>query len=219
MKSSATILALGSLGLFGLWAGLRRAPPARSAEPFIPIVTEFIDGRVAEDFLIRLSSYSRDQPVTVLLHTYGGIVGPCVQIANALSEWEAPTTAIVPIFALSGGTLIAISADLLSMGATASLSAIDPVFGCQRSQHSDDFDNPVMKRAAQEYLTSMTRVLDRILKNRGASQARSMLLGEKAPHGWPLSISDLEANGLSVQTADPKWVGVLRPLIGEPRCE
>ncbi|WAH44458.1 ATP-dependent Clp protease proteolytic subunit [Alicyclobacillus fastidiosus] len=50
-------------------------------------------------------------PIDLILHTPGGIVLASEQIAHALSHHPSKVTVFVPHYAMSGGTMIALSAD------------------------------------------------------------------------------------------------------------
>ena len=54
-----------------------------------------------------------------MLHTPGGLVLAAQQIASALADHPAPVTAVVPHYAMSGGTLIALAADEIVLDAHA----------------------------------------------------------------------------------------------------
>jgi hypothetical protein len=98
-----------------------------------------------------------DDRVTIVLHTLGGCVTACVLIANALQQFK-DSTAIVPYMAISGGTLIALSATRLEMGGRASLSAVDPQIMGQRVKHlAESKDKPSIAALAREYDVSMRK--------------------------------------------------------------
>ena len=52
-----------------------------------------------------------DQPIDLVLHTPGGLVLAAEQIAMALLERTGKVTVFVPHYAMSGGTLLALTAD------------------------------------------------------------------------------------------------------------
>jgi len=108
-----TTLAAGALvGAGYLGRRVQARAPLRTG--IIPIVVPFIDITVAEDVLAVMERLPDDR-VTLVLHTLGGCVTACVLIANALQKFK-DSTAIIPYLAISGGTLIALSATRLEMG-------------------------------------------------------------------------------------------------------
>ena len=97
-----------SIGLFGI--------------PFY----RFISIEDSEKILRAIRSTPKDKPIDLILHTPGGLVLAASQIARALKDHPAKTTVIVPHYAMSGGTLIALAADEIIMDPHAVLGPIDP---------------------------------------------------------------------------------------------
>ena len=64
--------------------------------------------------------------MAIIVHTPGGLVLAAAQIALALKEHKAKTIAIIPHYAMSGGTLIALATDELWMDQNAVLGPVDP---------------------------------------------------------------------------------------------
>lgn len=97
-----------SIGLFGI--------------PFY----RFIDIDDSEQVLRAIRSTPEDKPIDLIINTPGGLVLAASQIARAIKEHKAKTTVIVPHYAMSGGTLIALAADEILMDPNAVLGPIDP---------------------------------------------------------------------------------------------
>ena len=70
-----------------------------------------------------------DQPIDLVLHTPGGLVLAAEQIALALLERTGKVTVVVPHYAMSGGTLLALTADEIVMDPHAVLGPVDPQIG------------------------------------------------------------------------------------------
>src|SRR5216684_1604815 len=70
-----------------------------------------------------------EQPIDIILHTPGGLVLAAEQIAKALVERKGKVTVFVPHYAMSGGTLIALTADEVVMDPNAVLGPVDPQIG------------------------------------------------------------------------------------------
>lgn len=189
----------------------RKLPQAALPSKVIPIITPVIDLGVAEDVLESMAQLEGDE-VTLVLHTAGGCVTSCVMIANALREFPA-SRAVVPYMAMSGGTLIALNAGTLEMGASASLSAVDPVIGGIRARHLQrDEKEPALKALAGEYEDAIAAYLRDTLRERllGADDAeldrvRDVFMGARAPHEWPIRRPQVAALGLPVKPATRSW--------------
>lgn len=65
----------------------------------------------SEVILDKIRSIDSNRPIDFLIHCPGGLVLPAEQIALALNDREAKVSVIVPHYAMSGATLIALAAD------------------------------------------------------------------------------------------------------------
>ncbi len=68
-----------------------------------------------EHVLMRIRQTPQDKDVDLVLHTPGGLVLAAEMIAMAVKNHPAKVTVIVPFYAMSGGTLIALAADEIIM--------------------------------------------------------------------------------------------------------
>ena len=89
----------------------------------------FIDIDDSEAVLRAIRMTPDDRPIDLLLHTPGGLVLAAEQIAYALRDHPAPVTVLVPHYAMSGGTLLALAADEILMDQAAVLGPVDPQLG------------------------------------------------------------------------------------------
>jgi ClpP class serine protease len=92
-------------------------------------VIRYIDVNDSEEVLRAIQMTDAEVPVDLIIHTSGGLVLAVLQIASALRSRKAKVTVFVPHFAVSGGTLIALSADEIVMAQHAVLGPIDPQLG------------------------------------------------------------------------------------------
>jgi len=213
MNRTAIAALLTGSALLGATYLMRRRPQITKALPsnVIPIITPVIDLGVAEDVLEAMAQLDGEE-VTIVLHTAGGCVTSCVLIANALREFRV-SKAVVPYMAMSGGTMIALNADLLEMGASAALSAVDPVIGGIRARHlqADDKD-PALKALASEYEEAIGKYLEETIRARlshadkeAIERAYDVFIGEHAPHEWPIRRPEVAALGFPVSPAKRSW--------------
>ena len=91
----------------------------------IPLMRH-IDIDDAESVLQAIRETPSGRGIEVVLHTPGGLVLASRQIASALADHDGKITAIVPHYAMSGGTMIALAADEILVDAHAALGPIDP---------------------------------------------------------------------------------------------
>jgi len=89
-------------------------------------VYRYIDIDDSEAVIRAIRSTPPDKPIALVLHTPGGLVLAAAQIAMALKRHPGRKTVIVPHYAMSGGTLIALAADEIYMDPDAVLGPLDP---------------------------------------------------------------------------------------------
>src|SRR4051812_16955977 len=94
----------------------------------IPLVRH-IDIDDAESVLRAIGETPPGRTIEIVLHTPGGLVLAASQIARALRDHDGSVVAVVPHYAMSGGTLIALAVDEILMDSHAALGPVDPQLG------------------------------------------------------------------------------------------
>lgn len=89
-------------------------------------VSRMIDLEDAQQIIPAIQQTPADTPIDLILHTPGGMVLAATQIARAVAAHPSKVTVHVPVYAMSGGTLIALAADEIAMGSFSVLGPIDP---------------------------------------------------------------------------------------------
>ncbi|RLG72193.1 MAG: hypothetical protein DRO23_10805 [Thermoprotei archaeon] len=89
-------------------------------------VYRFIDIEDSEAIIRAIRSTPPNKPIMLILHTPGGLVLAASQIAQALKKHPAKKIVVIPHYAMSGGTLIALAADEIIMDPNAVLGPLDP---------------------------------------------------------------------------------------------
>jgi len=89
----------------------------------------FIDIEDSEEVLRAIRMTPDDRPIDVVLHTPGGLALASEQIAYALRDHPGRVTVLVPHYAMSGGTLIALAADEIRLDPAGVLGPVDPQLG------------------------------------------------------------------------------------------
>jgi ClpP class serine protease len=74
-------------------------------------IFRYIDIDDAEGVLRAIAETPAERGIEIVLHTPGGMVLAAQQIAAALLDHPGRVVAVVPHYAMSGGTLIALAAD------------------------------------------------------------------------------------------------------------
>src|SRR5256885_11520760 len=94
----------------------------------IPLLRH-IDIDDAESVLRAIRSTPPGRTIEIVLHTPGGLVLAASQIARALRDHQGRVVAVVPHYAMSGGTLIALAADEVVVDHHSALGPVDPQLG------------------------------------------------------------------------------------------
>jgi ClpP class serine protease len=92
-------------------------------------IMRYIDINDSEDVLRAIQMTDDDMPLDLVLHTPGGLVLAALQIAKAVRDHKAEVTVFVPHYAMSGGALIALTAEKIVMCKHSVLGPIDPQLG------------------------------------------------------------------------------------------
>jgi ClpP class serine protease len=188
----------------------------------------------AEAVLLFLRA-ARGAPVDLILHTPGGSYLAALPIARALRAYAGTTRVIVPYFAMSGGTLIALGASEIVMAPDAALGEVDPQVGdFLRGRHSvaswariaavkgtqaDDL-SIAYGDVSEKLLRATRKAVTELLQGRvgdAAAVAERFVSGALA-HGYPLSVGELKAMGLEIKTDVPPEVFVYLDTFARPRA-
>ncbi|WP_456419258.1 SDH family Clp fold serine proteinase [Methanocaldococcus infernus] len=191
----------------------------------IPIY-RYITIEDSEEILRAIRLTPDNMPIDLIIHTPGGIALAAEQIALALKEHKAETRVIVPHYAMSGGTLIALAADKIIMDKNAVLGPVDPQLGQypaasiietyykKGEKVSDEF--LVLYDVAKKAIKQMEDFVYELLKDKyGEEKAKELakiLTEGRWTHDYPLTVSKLKELGLEIDTNVPKKVYKLLEL-------
>ena len=194
-----------------------------------PLV-RYIDIDDAEGVLRAINETPSGQPIEIILHTPGGMVIAARQIATALADHEGRVTAVVPHYAMSGGTLISLAADEILVDPHASLGPVDPQLGqyaaaslvAVAERPGDHEDQTLiladLGRKAIAQVEGLTeRLLDRHMPRERAAEVARVLATGTWTHDHPLQLADLQALGLPARAGVPEAERELMTLYPQPR--
>ena len=179
----------------------------------------------AETILKILRSTPPERSIDLILHTPGGLVLAAAQIARALQLHPATVRVIVPHWAMSGGTFLALAADEIIMDRNAVLGPVDPqtirfpnllalasVRRVIQEKSKDEIDDETWMLADQaekairqieDQITALQR--ERLGEEAARVLARTLTEG-RWTHDYPLTSDALQALGLQVSTEVPAAV-------------
>jgi ClpP class serine protease len=194
-----------------------------------PIV-RYINIDDSEGVLDAIRATPSGTPIDIVLHTPGGMVLAASQIASALAAHDGPVRAMVPHYAMSGGTLIALSADEVNVDPHAVLGPVDPQLGeypaasivaaAKQAKEPDDRTlilADVSRKALWQVEYFVQGLLERYMKPPQAKEVARILSTGTWTHDHPLGRKELEALGLPVQVGVPRLVHKLMRLYPQPR--
>ncbi|EEB74622.1 ATP-dependent Clp protease proteolytic subunit [Thermococcus sp. AM4] len=194
-------------------------------------VYKFISVEDSEEILRAIRAAPKDKPIDLIIHTPGGLVLAATQIARALKEHPAETRVIVPHYAMSGGTLIALAADRIIMDPNAVLGPVDPQLGQypapsivkaveQKGAEKVDDQTLILADVAKKAIKQVQDFVFYLLKDRyGEEKARQLaqiLTEGRWTHDYPITVDHAKELGLHVETDVPEEIYALMELYKQP---
>ena len=195
----------------------------------IPLVRH-IDIDDAESVLKAIRGTPPGKTIEIILHTPGGLVLAASQIARALRDHDGRVVAVVPHYAMSGGTLIALAADEIVIDPHAALGPVDPQLGqypaatlvevaAMPGDHEDQtlIFADIGRKALRQLETLVTELLEANTDPQRARDLARLLSQGTWTHDHPLMARDLELLGLPVRIGVPEEERALMDLYPQPR--
>ena len=191
-----------------------------------PIV-RYIDIQDSEEILRAIRLTPPELPIDLILHTPGGLVLASEQIARALRDRPARVTVFVPHYAMSGGTLIALSADEIVMDPHAVLGPVDPQLGnypavsilavVDRKPVARINDETlilanVSQKALKQVHDAVVELATRRLPVEQAEALSAKLTGGTWTHDYPITVTEARSLGFTVSTEMPRVIYDLMQL-------
>ena len=190
-------------------------------------VMRYIDVNDSEDVLRAIKLTDPDRPIDLIVHTPGGLVLAAGQIAHALRRHRAKVTVLVPHYAMSGGTLIALAADEIVMDSNAVLGPVDPQIGDmpaasivkmvelkQPSHVSDEMLvlADIAQKARVQTGTFVAEILGKHLSRDKALSLATILSDGRFTHDFPITVESARRLGLPVSINMPPTIYDLMDL-------
>ena len=242
------IMALQPL-IMGRWYALRRARAIRGIEKehgtrvitmihrqekrslFGFSVSRHIDLEDAQTVIAAIKETPDDIPIDLVIHTPGGLVLAAMQIARAVEAHPAKVAVYVPVYAMSGGTLIALAADEIVLGEFSVLGPIDPqILGLPAASIvkardskpiAEVFDLTLVladvgEKAVAQVKQGAIELLTPRLEQAVAETIAAKLAGGHWTHDYALTASEASALGLPVKVGMPLPIMEFMKLYPQP---
>jgi ClpP class serine protease len=195
----------------------------------IPLA-RYIDIDDSQSVLRAIRETPPKKAIEIILHTPGGLVLAASQIARALSDHDGRIVAVVPHYAMSGGTLIALAADEIVLDRHAALGPVDPQLGQYPARSLVDVaarpgrhdDNTLLladvgRKALRQVEATVVGLLEKHMEPPRARDVAHLLASGVWTHDHPLMAPDLEQLGLPVKVGVPAEERLLMDLFPQPR--
>ncbi|MFN3653056.1 MAG: SDH family Clp fold serine proteinase [Armatimonadota bacterium] len=169
-------------------------------------------------------------PIDLVLHTPGGLVLASEQIAEAFRKHPAPVRVLVPHYAMSGGTLIALAADEVVLDPNAVLGPVDPQIGeypaasilravAQPNPNREDRTlilADIAEKALRQVKETVLGLIGDRMPPEHAEQVADALTQGYWTHDYPIDAAQGRAMGLPISTDLPEEVYALMELYPQP---
>ena len=235
--------------LTGRWYAVRRAQAIRAIERangsrvitmihrqekrslFGFTVARHIDLEDAQTIIAAIKETPDDMPIDLVIHTPGGIVLAAMQIARAVEAHKAKVTVYVPVYAMSGGTLIALAADEIVLGEFSVLGPIDPqiagfpaasIVKARNAKPAESvFDLTFVladmgEKALAQVKRGAVELLTRRMEREAAEALAEKLAGGHWTHDYALTATEAATLGLPIKVGMPAEVLALMKLYPQP---
>jgi len=194
-------------------------------------VMRYIDINDSEQVIRAIHLTDPEVPIDIILHTPGGLVLAALQIAKALKRHQAKTTAFVPHYAMSGGTLIALAADEIVMDEHAVLGPVDPQLGQfpaasivkvrqEKPVEKIDDQTLIMADVSEKALRQMKCELKDLLEGKyppkKIEELAETLSQGRWTHDYPITFEEAKRLGLPVHKDMPTEIYELMNLFPQP---
>nr|WP_245612711.1 ATP-dependent Clp protease proteolytic subunit [Kosmotoga pacifica] len=190
-------------------------------------MNRFIDIEDSEEVLRAIKMTPDDMPIDFIIHTPGGLVLAAEQIARALKNHKGKVTVFVPHYAMSGGTLIALSADEIVMDENAVLGPLDPQIGQypaasilsvleRKDKNSIDDETMILADISKKAIEQMKKFVRELLVEKmdeeKAEELANKLCTGTWTHDYPITIEEAQELGLKVNSNMPEEIYSLMNL-------
>ena len=235
--------------LTGRWYAVRRAQAIRAIERshgsrvitmihrqekrsiFGFAVSRHIDLEGAQTIIAAIKETPADMSIDLVIHTPGGLVLAAMQIARAVEAHQGKVTVYVPVYAMSGGTLIALAADEIVLGEFSVLGPIDPQIAglpaasIVKARDSKPVESVfdltlVLADVGEKALAQVKRgAIELLTKRKQPAAAEALadkLAGGHWTHDYALTASEAGTLGLPVKVGMPQEVMALMKLYPQP---
>lgn len=200
----------------------------------------FSQSMITQNTMLDISKAFRKfdgKPFDLILHTPGGEVFSSMFISRMLKSYKGNIRSFVPFYAMSGGSLLALSGNDIYLSKNGCIGCIDPQVGMLWNYGSTSSWNRIMKVKGKEandssiglaFLGSqctktIKNYLVELLEDKMSKKENrffvEFLTSGKVEHIYPLGINELKSFGLDVKPLDDKIAKYLERIVSSKMFE
>ncbi|BCX88525.1 hypothetical protein MIN45_P0894 [Methylomarinovum tepidoasis] len=194
-------------------------------------VVRYIDVNDSEEVIRAIHLTDPEVPIDLVLHTPGGLVLAALQIARAIARHKGRVRVIVPHYAMSGGTLIALAADEIILCEHAVLGPVDPQLGqyaaasiikavSQKDVNEVDDQTLILADQSEKAIRQVREAVYELLRPKfpenKARELAELLSTGTWTHDYPITADEAKRMGLPVNTDMPEEFLQLMSLYPQP---
>jgi len=160
----------------------------------------------------------KGKPFDLIIQTPGGCLFSTMMISRMIKNYPGKIRAFIPSFAMSGGTVLALSCDEIYLGDSACLGPVDPQLGGLFSHGSaNSWDHVVKmkgkkaedktiaysllgKQATKTVREYLDEIITLPMDTKDKKKFIDSITSGKVEHSYPLNARSLQASGLPVKT-------------------
>jgi len=191
----------------------------------------YINIEDSEEVIRAINLTDDEVPIDLILHTPGGLVLAAERIACALQRRKGKVTVFVPHYAMSGGTLIALSADEIVMDKSAVLGSVDPQVGGYpavsilkifETKNKDKIDDEtyiladISRKAVKQLKDCVKDIIKDKMDEEKAEKVADLLTRGEWTHDYPITADEAKAIGLPISIDMPEEVYQIMNLFPQP---
>ncbi len=177
------------------------------------------------------------KPFDLILNTPGGDPFSSLFISRIIKKYPKQVRAIIPLYAMSGGTILTLSCSTLLMGENACLGPVDPQLGSLLSYGSANNWDKILKfkgkkakddsinlaYTGKQYSKSIKDYMNKIvefgLTAKKKKEFIDFITSGKVEHAFPLTKEDLEGYGFKIGKIPKKQMDLILEIIAHKHGE
>jgi len=175
--------------------------------------------------------YFKGKPFDLILHTPGGDPFSSIFISRILNQYPSKIRTIIPLYAMSGGTILAMSNSDLYMSNTSCIGPVDPQVGNYLGSGSSRIWERILKYKKQktkdevinfaytgkQYTNSikkhMEKIIDHKLDKKNKKRFIDLITSGKVEHPFQLTSGELKKFGFKIKSIPDKWMDLLIKIV------